>query len=278
MPASHPWRPGHASSRFVVIICTSLSLSRLRSYSPGPEAYGSLPVTLVIQFGASLTRTLFLTQAEARAKTRLLLYFAVIACAAALGAGLLHADTVVYAFVESHTPRRAWRPVFEAYSRWGLFLLYLPFLAMLVAGFRKRNPLLKAFAWTYVLAQLLGSVLAVHAIKLAVDRPRPPVPDPMAGFFHFTSFGHALHSSFPSSHAVDTAVGAFLLYALLRSRTATSLALAVALLMAASRVLLGKHYLTDVLAGIALGTLIAAVALYVYLLPRWQRIESGKWG
>ncbi|MFN3596593.1 MAG: phosphatase PAP2 family protein [Rubricoccaceae bacterium] len=77
--------------------------------------------------------------------------------------------------------------------------------------------------------------------------------------------------SFPSGHAFNAAVLAVLaLYLLWRyggpgrpSRHAVALAAALAVLMAASRVVLGVHYLTDAAAGLAAGTAWALAVLLV---------------
>ena len=61
---------------------------------------------------------------------------------------------------------------------------------------------------------------------------------------------------------------------LLRSRVAAMLALTAALLMALARIATSQHYLSDVLAGLALGVAIAGIVMRVYLLPRWRKIET----
>jgi len=102
-----------------------------------------------------------------------------------------------------------------------------------------------------VLATAGGSALNAVA-KATTSRARPTFLDPVA---------HAGHSSFPSGHAqaVAVGVGVFVLLVLpavpaARRRIATSSALVWALLMAFSRVALGVHYPTDVVAGLALGS------------------------
>ena len=104
-----------------------------------------------------------------------------------------------------------------------------------------------------VIALTLGG-LASSVAKAAFDRPRPPVAA------HATSVSTA---AFPSGHATDAA--AFFLAAsftiaitVTRSRWAQSVLVATGSLLAAlvglSRLVLGVHWLSDVVAGWALGT------------------------
>jgi membrane-associated phospholipid phosphatase len=89
--------------------------------------------------------------------------------------------------------------------------------------------------------------ILVTLVKVSVDRARPPVADP-----GLDPVGAVPASaSFPSGHsatAFATAVAVGLVYPRLRLPL-----LALAALVALSRVYLGMHYSTDVLAGTALG-------------------------
>lgn len=101
-----------------------------------------------------------------------------------------------------------------------------------------------------------GLALAVAAVVArVVDRPRPFVGHPHAVHLFAT---HAADPGFPSDHA--TAAFAIAVALLLRSRTWGAIALAAATVLAITRVAMGIHYPTDVLAGAALGAL-AALAL-----------------
>jgi len=100
----------------------------------------------------------------------------------------------------------------------------------------------------YVLVVRALSALTGAAIKQLVGRDRPVLDHPLV-----TAGGH----SFPSGHALASAA----LWASLAIVVTTALPLAVRLLLAslipiivaASRVLLGVHFVTDVVAGLALG-------------------------
>ncbi len=93
-------------------------------------------------------------------------------------------------------------------------------------------------------------LLLNNVVKWLVDRERPEV-DPLTGF---------AGSSFPSGHTASAAAcwaAIALVLGRHRSRRTravlTGCAAAIAILVAASRALLGVHWFTDVLAGLALG-------------------------
>jgi undecaprenyl-diphosphatase len=114
--------------------------------------------------------------------------------------------------------------------------------------------------WLFLLVVVVGEVLLTNGIKLLVDRDRPSV-------LRLTG---ASGPSFPSGHsAAAAACWAAMALVVTRAsgRRARAFAAAVAAFVAAavatSRALLGVHWLTDVVAGVALGwgwfTLVAIV-------------------
>jgi undecaprenyl-diphosphatase len=105
------------------------------------------------------------------------------------------------------------------------------------------------------LAATLTGVLVQSGIKRLCRRTRPchrpdgppqraPIPD---------------RGSFPSGHTLHAVLAAVIMVALVP--VAAPFYLVVAVLMAASRVVLGVHYPTDVLAGGVLGAVFAVIAL-----------------
>jgi undecaprenyl-diphosphatase len=113
--------------------------------------------------------------------------------------------------------------------------------------------------------------LSSHVIKPAVGRPRPCRPE--AGIEGVKTHGVHCSSrgSFPSSHAVNIAAVAFLLWR--RYRRAAWVAALLVFLVGYSRIYLGVHYPLDVLAGWVLGgALGGGVALGTRRIEvRWDR-------
>ena len=133
----------------------------------------------------------------------------------------------------------------------------LALVLMLADLFRRRNH------WTFLflLVVLAGMELSQRGVKDLVSRVRPTL-DPAAA---------ALGPSFPSGHSA-TAAAFYAAAALIIGRTlprpvrhsviATAVAIAVA--VAASRVLLDLHWLSDVVGGLALGWAWFAVCAAVF--------------
>jgi membrane-associated phospholipid phosphatase len=144
-----------------------------------------------------------------------------------------------------------------ATTYWVLFTVIVAWLLW------KRRPRLAVF----VAVTVAGSSLLNLAAKHLVDRARPVLDDPVA---------HANGLSFPSGHA-QSAIVAYLVLLLvfwpsLRGAWRWVAVIGGALLVLAigfSRVALGVHYVSDVLAGYVLGA--AWVAAMAAIFNAWRR-------
>ncbi|MBF4163731.1 phosphatase PAP2 family protein [Nocardioides sp. CBS4Y-1] len=129
-------------------------------------------------------------------------------------------------------------------------------------------------AATLTIAVPLATSLVTTALKVFVGRERPPWQDP-DGFLH--------SASFPSGHASSSAAFGGMLVVLvimlvrraeLRRLAYAAISLAV-LLICLDRILLGRHYASDVVAGVLLGAGMVLVGVAVYSpLPKSHAIKS----
>jgi len=128
-------------------------------------------------------------------------------------------------------------------------------LALLTA-MHWRRPL----AITAVPLTLLIVTLLVHIPKPLVDAPRPLA---VLGVDTVAVLGPALTTqSFPSGHAATAFAGAALVTFAGASALSATLALIAAILIAASRCVVGAHWPVDVAMGAAFGWLGAWVSVY----------------
>ena len=215
----------------------------------------------------------FLTPTEATERVRITLFGSILLWLGTWLAWKTHADTALLQWIDARAILGTLHPAFEWYSDWGLFIFYVHFIAMLVHGMARRRPLFKLVGIAYLYAQIFGTLLLTYLIKTGCGRPRPHIVLTHDVFCPGPSFAHAFHS-FPSSHSINVAIGAIFVLLLLRSRVAAVLALGATLFMALARIALGQHYLSDVLAGLALGAATAGIVMHVYLLPRWREHEA----
>jgi undecaprenyl-diphosphatase len=130
----------------------------------------------------------------------------------------------------------------------GSAAVYIPVLLVVATWlWRRRRRRLAVF----VVVAVAGGSLLNTLVKLAVDRARPVLPNPVA---------HASGMSFPSGHAQSAVVVASVLLLVFLPRlhgawrvAVVALAVAMVLAIGFSRIALGVHYASDVLAGYALG-------------------------
>lgn len=139
-------------------------------------------------------------------------------------------------------------------------------LALVVWLFRRGN---RAVAWWVAVTMTAGGLLGV-ALKLLVGRDRPELLEPVA-----RASGYA----FPSGHALTSALGAAVLVLVLlplvrRPGLLWAAAIVIPLGTAVSRVALGVHWVSDVLAGLLLGVAVVAVTATAFLARRGRPAEA----
>ena len=132
----------------------------------------------------------------------------------------------------------------------GPFPLRLAALLLVVWLLRRRARRLAIFVVT---TMTVGGVLGV-LLKVLIGRHRPDLLDPVA---------RAAGFSFPSGHALNAALAAgvfvlVLLPVVRRRRLLWAAAVAVTVLTGLSRIVLGVHWTSDVLAGWLLGVAVVA--------------------
>jgi lipid A 4'-phosphatase len=154
------------------------------------------------------------------------------------------------------------QPFFGALARLGLGYPYLVFFGLsfallrwggAVPAFRGRSAAMRAAATVpaFLFAAIAAAGLVADLLKIVVGRTRPKLLF-ASDAYDFTWFGwRADHWSFPSGHAA-TAAALMLALWWLWPRYWPVYAI-VTIGVAAGRVVIGAHYLSDVLMGIAIG-------------------------
>jgi len=153
----------------------------------------------------------------------------------------------------------------KALTKWGLYVFYSIFAGLMIYALYKKDRKLKGICWAYVKAQLIFSFGVVRCMKIFFGRARPKY----GGEFTFFSLDSHFNS-FPSGHSADAFVSGVFLYYLLKYSKYSKyrfLLLAYALLIAFSRVVVSAHYLSDAVAGMAIGLLGA----YFFLSKHYEQ-------
>ena len=128
----------------------------------------------------------------------------------------------------------------------------LPFIALIVMIVSKKD---KRYKWMMAsMISLLLGIIYTYILKIIIARPRP-----LESIMNLASWD----SSFPSSHAAAV----FAILPLLDKKIQPYW-LAFAILMAISRLYLGVHYASDVIAGIAIGYASGLISLKILNLKK----------
>jgi undecaprenyl-diphosphatase len=153
---------------------------------------------------------------------------------------------------------------FQLISRYGMGIISLLFSALIFLSFQKKQLESDSVLFMFILLSFAFSSLAGDLMKEIVGRARP-VSD-LAGILAQTE---SLNSySFPSGHATKSMGLAlpFVIMALNKdviTKISKVIILLIATLVCCSRIALQKHYLSDVLAGIAVALFFIVIAIWI---------------
>ena len=170
---------------------------------------------------------------------------------------LMSLDRSVTRWLHDGAEGTGWMSAFRAVTVMGQPRVAEGVLALVAVGFAVRRQW-----WTscWLISALAVTALGWSLAKVIIQRPRPDIPDQISGW------------SYPSGHAAEIACAATLLVILtwrqlrpgvLRG-VVVSVWVAIAFLVGLSRLVLGAHYPSDVVAGWLLGILVAYLLAAVF--------------
>lgn len=153
----------------------------------------------------------------------------------------------------------------------GLIWIVIGALLLSIKGHRR-------FGLLLLISLLLGWVINDYILKLIISRDRPFATYPQfLLFIESIKMSKPSGSSFPSGHAFSSFNCAVILF-FANKKKFGAVAIALAILIALSRVFLCVHYPTDVLAGAVLGSLAGYLAVFCYkkIYPRYEKRRGAK--
>ncbi len=148
-------------------------------------------------------------------------------------------------------------------------IVVLSFIIIFILGLIKKNRKLKLTS-IQIVGGLIITTIIVVLLKHSVGRPRPYITDPT--LWHAASKSNP---SFPSGHTAVTFVVATILSLNYRRNYIGIMFFTWAILVAFSRLDLGMHYPSDVIAGAFIGFIISWTVYTIFLRIRKKYASPG---
>lgn len=178
-------------------------------------------------------------------------------------------DALVLHFKKVRAENPAMTSLIQSFSNIANFSLYAIYAGLFFIGLKKRDGMQIKRVLVFTAVQICIAAVLVQCIKIVVGSPRPfhALANPDNVPFSF----NGLHHSFPSGHTTEV-VNASGTLASWFQNSAFSCAMGVFIaLMGSSRIYLSQHRLSDVVAGMALGS--AATLLIHFFCSREYRYD-----
>lgn len=127
--------------------------------------------------------------------------------------------------------------------------------------------------WSGIVATIIASII-VNVLKSCINLPRPPA---VIAKDMINIIGPAISShSFPSGHTVTIFTLAGIVVFYFRSQLLRLFAIFIAVLVGISRIVVGVHWASDVMAGAAIGIFCAMAGVYIVTRLGWKSNKNGQ--
>lgn len=182
-------------------------------------------------------------------------------------------DVSIFYWIENHLQSPALRIFFEFMTNKKNFAIPGAIVGVIVLLAYKKHGL--AFILTTIIAVIMNDILLHQVIKPLVGRTRPcHVVEILK---HVSNCSGSF--SFPSNHAANAFVIASISGLYFKNKSLIMTLFALALIVALSRVYLGQHYPTDILAGAIFGSAVGFLGYrlnpkVLQYLNTWPKIEQ----
>ena len=152
---------------------------------------------------------------------------------------------------------------------------YVSLAVLIIRNNKTMGQIMLIFGCVF-LGVLASGLLSDFIVKPYVMRPRPCYDPELKHLVHTVAGYSASGYSFFSSHAANTMMLAMFVTFLVRGSVLSPILIVWSLVNAWTRLYLGVHWFTDVLVGLAWGTLVSALTylLYYKLTPHAKFVSS----
>lgn len=146
----------------------------------------------------------------------------------------------------------------SSFTSWGQLWILLMIILIIYEFYKKKK--INLYLLISIVPIICGWAISEFCIKNLVGRDRPYIAiDELAEYIQLIGYKMSSGKSFPSGHTLIAFAAAFVLSNY--NKKYLPYAYVLATLIGFSRIVLGAHYFTDVLAGVGLGTILGSLGV-----------------